>query len=146
AVLILHIHKYKKTDMKRIYLTVAVLLQTAVSLAQDTISIQSLPQAGWTYVVSNDSTTHYVIPNASTVAQNWDYSNLQEDYPKVPTYDSTVFTAYAGTFPTSNLYTYGPAALYSGLFGSAPVGSQGFNKGYMFWKADSTGFWTEGFR
>ncbi len=114
--------------------------------SQDTINVQSLPQAGFTYVVSNDTVTNYAIPIASTTHQSWDYSNLVENYPKVPTYDSTSKTSYATIFPTSNLYTYGPAILYSGLFGSSPVDSQGSSNGHMFWLADSTGFWVEGFR
>jgi hypothetical protein len=114
--------------------------------AQDTIGINSLPKAGFTYIVPNDTTTIYAITSGSQTPQTWDYSMLLEQYSKVPTYDSTSETGYASVFPTSNIFTYGPAALYSGLFGAAPVANQGFTNGYVFWKTDSTGFWIEGFR
>lgn len=132
--------------MKHIYLFFCCLIWIKYSISQDTIYVKSLPQAGLTYIVSKDTTTNYNITASSQSAQSWDYSNLIEAYPKVPTYDSTSKTSFASFFPTSNLFTYGPAAMYSGLFGSAPVDVQGSNKGYMFWRADSTGFWSEGFR
>lgn len=110
-------------------------------IAQAEIDQSSLPQAGWTYIVSNDATTTYNVSGSSlTLPQIWNYSNLNDEYQKVPTYDSTSFTPYASEFPTSIIYTYGPAVLYSGLFGAAPVGQQQFTKGYMFWRNDDTGF------
>ncbi|MCO5280232.1 MAG: T9SS type A sorting domain-containing protein [Chitinophagales bacterium] len=132
--------------MKHIYLILSCLILVKFSISQDTIDVKSLPQAGLTYIVSKDTSTQYSISAASQSAQSWDFSNLVEAYPKVPTYDSTSKTSFGSSFPTSNLFTYGPAAMYSGLFGSTPVDVQGTNKGYMFWRADSTGFWSEGFR
>lgn len=132
--------------MKKLFTSISIVILGFNLSAQDTIKLHSLPKPGFTYIVPNDTVTTYVIPAGSASAQTWNYSNLIEHYSKVPTYDSTSETAYASAFPTSNIFTYGPAALYSGFFGTAPVANQGFNNGYMFWKADSTGFWVEGFR
>lgn len=114
--------------------------------AQITITETDLPEAGYTYFVSADTTTAVDLGSPSAVAQTWNYSSLLLHYFKVPTYDSTNNTPYAADFPASTHYTYGPAAFYSGLHGGAPVGTQGMNNGYMFWRRDNTGFWIVGFR
>ncbi len=105
-----------------------------------------LPEVGYTYVVAADTTTSVIITAPSASAQNWDYSSLLLHYLKVPTYDSTNNTPYQADFAASTHYTYGPAAFYSGFHGGAPVGTQGMNNGYMFWRRDDTGFWIVGFR
>lgn len=132
--------------MKNLYALLSLFLTLTIGYSQDTIGVQSLPKPGFTYVVSNDTVTNYLIPSTSSTHQIWDFSHLVENYPKMPTYDSTSKTPYASLYPTSNLYTYGPAILYSGFYGSSPVLSQGSDNGYMFWLADSTGFWVEGFK
>ncbi|MBK7128516.1 MAG: T9SS type A sorting domain-containing protein [Crocinitomicaceae bacterium] len=114
--------------------------------AQITVTETDLPEAGYTYFVSADTTTAVNLGTPSAVSQSWDYSSLLLHYFKVPTYDSTINTSYAADFPASTHYTYGPAAFYSGLHGGAPVGTQGMNNGYMFWRRDITGFWIVGFR
>lgn len=114
--------------------------------AQITITSSDFPEAGFTYIVVADTTTQVSIGSPAATAQSWNFTNLLNHYQKVPTYDSTQKTPYAGLFPTSDLYTYGPAILYSGFYGSAPVGTQGINNGYVFWRRDNTGFWVEGFR
>lgn len=120
---------------------------TVVALpAQITITQNDLPEIGYTYVTYTDTTPSITLGNPSASAQTWNFSSLGQDYPSVPTYGATSWTAYQSAFPASNMYTYGPAALYSSLAGGAPVGSQGMNKGYMFWKTDATGFYTVGFR
>lgn len=116
------------------------------SFAQITITENDLPEAGYTYIVSTDTLTVVNLGTASGTPQTWDFSSLLEHYIKVPTYDSTVNTPYAANFSASTHYTYGPAAMYSGFHGGAPVGSQGMNNGYMFWRRDNTGFWIVGFR
>ncbi len=131
--------------MKFLFSLLGLVGITSMVFAQDTLTVNILPQAEFTYIVKNDSTSNYSITPASNAHQMWDFSNLQNHFQKVPTYDSTSKTAYQNEFPTSNIYTYGPAAFYSGLFGSAPVGTQGMNKGYMFWRTETTGFWVEGF-
>ncbi len=130
--------------MKNIALIAIVWFALSTSYGQDTLYSTILPEAQFTYIVHNDQTNQYVITPASSVAQTWDFSFLQNNYEKVPTYDSTVRTPHQSLFPQSNLYTYGPSVLYSGLFGGAPVDAMS-SKGYMFWKGDATGFWIEGF-
>ncbi len=116
------------------------------SFAQITITGANLPQAGYTYFTDTDTTPSISLGTPGATAQAWNFTSLTSDYPSVPTYGLTSWTPYASAFPTSNVYTYGPAAMYSGLAGGAPVGSQGMSKGYMFWQIDNTGFWTVGFR
>lgn len=62
-----------------------------------------------------------------------------------PSFDLTSNTPYTTDYPNSNLFTYGPAIMFGGFFGGAPVSEQGMDNGYMFWRKDATGFWTEGF-
>jgi len=114
--------------------------------AQITISESDLPEAGYTYIVSCDTLTAVNLGTPGATAQSWDYSSLLEHYFRVPTYDSTNNTPYAADFLASTHYTYGPAIMYSGFYGGAPVGTQGMNYGYMFWRRDNTGFWIVGFR
>ncbi len=114
--------------------------------AQVTITENDLPEAGYTYLVGNDTVNPVALGTPSAIAQNWDFSALTNQYPTVPTYDSTKLTPYAADFAASTHYTYGPAAMYSGFYGGAPVGQQGMDNGYMFWRRDNTGFWIVGFR
>ena len=114
--------------------------------SQITITENDLPQGGYTYLVSTDTTPSILVGAASASAQSWNFTSLSEDYPSVPTYGFTSWTSFAAAYPASNIYTYGPAALYSSLAGGAPVGTQGMNKGYMFWRTDYNGFHIIGFR
>ncbi|MBE2246576.1 MAG: T9SS type A sorting domain-containing protein [Candidatus Competibacteraceae bacterium] len=133
--------------MKKVIFTSGLLFSMSYLLpAQITITENDLPEAGFTYVVNNDTSTQVPLGTPGPSAQVWDYSMLASHYPKVPTYDSTINTPYAGDFPASSHYTYGPAMLYGTFHGGAPVGTQGMNNGYMFWRRDATGFWIEGFR
>ncbi len=114
--------------------------------AQITITENDLPEAGFTYLIANDTLTAVNLGSPSGTPQSWNYANLLNHYQRVPSYDSTNKTPYAGNFPSSTHFTYGPAALYSGFHGGAPVGTQGMNNGYMFWQRENNGFWVIGFR
>lgn len=113
--------------------------------AQITFTTADLQQAGKTYVTKTDTTTIVDVGNASASAQNWDFSALTMHYMSGPTFDLTSETPYAADFPNSNLYTYGPAIMFGGFFGAAPVSAQGMDNGYMFWEKNGSGFWTDGF-
>ncbi len=119
---------------------------TSIVYAQITITSTDLPQAGETYLISTDTTPTISLGTPSPSFQSWNFSALSEDYPSVPTYGLTSSTPYASVFTSSNLYTYGPAAMFGSFFGGAPVNSQGMNKGYMFWKTDVGGLSIVGFR
>lgn len=114
--------------------------------AQITFTEADLQEGGRTYITATDTLTAVPLGTPSALSQNWDFSNLLMHYVSGPTFDSTSFTPFAADFPNSNLYTYGPAIMFGGFFGGAPVSEQGMNNGYMFWRKDVTGFWTEGFR
>lgn len=116
------------------------------AFSQITITGANLPQSGYTYFTATDTTPSVSLGIPGPGSQLWNFSSLLMDYPSMPTYGYTSWTPYASAFPTSNIYTYGPAALYSSLFGGAPVNSQGMNKGHMFWKCDNSGFFAVGFR
>jgi len=132
--------------MKKEIVSAAALLTVLLAPAQITITQNDLPQSGYTYLTYTDTTPTVTPGVPSAVAQTWNFSSLSPDYPSVPTYGATSWTPYASAFPASNIYTYGPAAMYSSLAGGAPVGSQGMSKGYMFWRTDNSGFYTVGFR
>lgn len=132
--------------MKLKLLTTTLLSFTSVSLmAQITFTSVDLQEAGKVYVTKTDTTTAVNLGTPSASAQNWDYSSLLMHYMSGPWFDSTSYIQYAVDFPTSNLYTYGPAFMFGGFHGAAPVSEQGMNNGYMFWRKDVDGFWAEGF-
>jgi len=116
---------------------------TADTVCNISVSGSDMPYDGFTAILSVDTITTVTI-GSSGASQSWDYSNLTYQYQKYSEYHLTSSTPYASTFPSSNLYTYGPGYMYGSLFGSAPVGST--NNGYVFWKSDNTGFWDVGWR
>lgn len=132
--------------MKKYFLILIFILSFNFIRGQITITSSDLPQIGETYLISTDTTPSILLGTPSASSQVWNFSSLTQDYPSFPTYGATALTPHAAAFSMSNLYTYGPAALYGSFYGSAPVGTQGMNKGYMFWKTDVSGFWVVGFR
>jgi hypothetical protein len=113
--------------------------------AQITFTSADLQESGETYVTKTDTITSVNIGIATLTAQNWDFSSLLTHYMSGPSFDLTSNTVYDTDYPNSDLYTYGPAVMFGGFFGGAPVSQQGMDNGYMFWRKDASGFWTEGF-
>jgi hypothetical protein len=136
----------KKTYTKNIAAILLLLVNVPLLQAQITITHNHLPKSGYTYEIYNDTLSSVNLGTPGPLTQAWDFSNLISHYPSVPTYGETSTTAFAGDFPLSNQYTYGPSYMYSGLYGIAPVDENGANNGYMFWQNDNTGFWSVGFR
>ncbi|MBI2966315.1 MAG: T9SS type A sorting domain-containing protein [Bacteroidetes bacterium] len=114
--------------------------------SQPIITSQALPQQGYIYLTLTDTMPVISIGTPGPAFQTWDFTMLNNHYPSYPTFDLTSNTPYAGDFPASNIYTYGPAAMFGGFYGGAPVGTQGYAYGYMFWRTDTTGYWIVGFR
>ena len=113
--------------------------------AQITITGADLPQAGMSFIVSNDTTPSSIsLGEPSPTFQTWDFSSLGSDYLKSAVYGFTSNTPYSSDFPASNIYTYGPSILFSSFHGGAPVPSG--DNGYMFWSSDSSGFKVIGWR
>jgi len=131
---------------KIILLFVAAVFFAEESSAQITITSADLPQAGYTYLTNTDTTPSISLGTPSANSQSWNFSSLTSDYPSVPTFGLTSTTPYSSIFSASNIFTYGPAAWFGGIYGGAPVGSQGMAKGHMFWKTDNTGYRIVGFR
>ncbi len=131
--------------MKKLLLSISVALSANWCSSQITFSSQDLQESGKTYVTKTDTITIVNIGSASSNFQSWDFSSLGIHYMSGPSFDLTTNTPYAFDYPNSDLYTYGPAMMFGGFFGGAPVNSQGMDNGYMFWRKDATGFWTEGF-
>ena len=102
-----------------------------------------MPYSGLSVLLAEDTLPNISL-GGSGVAQTWNYSSLGLSYYKFAVYNATSTTPYATTFPSSNVYTYGPGYMYGTLYGGAPVGSN--DNGYVFWKSDNTGFWVTGFR
>ncbi len=116
------------------------------SSAQITITSADLPQAGYTYLTSTDTTPSISLGTPSASSQSWNFNSLSQDYPSVPTFGLTSATPYASAFSASNIYTYGPAAWFGSIYGGAPVGSVGMAKGHMFWSTSTSGYKIIGFR
>lgn len=114
------------------------------SSAQITFTQADLQEVNMTYVTKTD-TLSSVNLGTPGISQNWDFSALLMHYMSGPSFGETSTTAHSSEFPTSDMYTYGPAIMFGGFHGGAPVSSQGMDNGYMFWRKDATGFWTEGF-
>jgi hypothetical protein len=131
--------------MKKIILTVFLLITAVTVFSQITITAADMPVAGKVNIVNVDTISHPNIGVASASPQNWNFSTLQNNYPQVASYSPvTPYQAYGSAFPGANLYTYGPSIMFAGFFGGSPVD---FNSwGYMYWKTDAAGFHVVGFR
>ncbi len=105
-----------------------------------TILNTDLPQPGDTFVLKVDITTPITITSPSGNAQDWDYSAINNDSTRFATYGITSSLDFGDDFPTSNLYTYGPAILYAGP--GTPVAEWG----YMMFSNESEGFYVVGYR
>ncbi len=132
--------------MKKIFALLTLVFGISYLNAQITITVADLPQIGDTYFTSTDTTPTISLGAPSASFQSWNFSALTQDYPSFPTYGNTASTAFASVYPTSNIYTYGPAAMFSSLYGSTAVAGQGMSQGHMFWRTDNSGLWIEGFR
>lgn len=139
--------KLKKTPMKKILPLFFVIIISVTSVrSQITITGADMPQDGVSVITATDTLNSVNLGSPGASSQIWNFSSLTPSYYSFPTYSLTSATPYAAAFAASNIYTYGPAAFYSSLYGATPVGTQGMNKGYMFWESDNTGFSVVGFR
>ena len=131
---------------KNLLLCFAIFIYATTANSQITITGADMPQAGVSVMTATDTVNSVNLGSPSASSQSWNFSSLNPSYYNFPFYGLTSTTPYASAFLASNIYTYGPAAFYSSLYGAAPVGSQGLNKGYMYWKSDNTGLNVVGFR
>jgi len=135
----------KKNLLKVLFSTVIILLlNIVITSAQITITGADLPQTNSNYITVTDSTPNVSLGTPSQVSQQWDFSTLDSSYSNIAIYKSTSNTPYANIFSASNIYTYGPAALFTSFHGSAPLDST--EKGYIFWESNDNGFKMIGFR
>jgi hypothetical protein len=132
--------------MKKLYIFIIAVIPALWSTAQINITLADLPRAGYTYFTATDTTCNILLGSPSASSQHWDFTTLTPDYSSSPSFDLTANTAYAAAFAASNIHTFGPAALFGGFFGTAPVNLVGMSTGNMFWKTDSSGYWIVGFR
>lgn len=123
--------------MKKPFLIFAGIVLSLTSFAQITITGEDMPQAGKAFIVGNDTSPTISLGTPGSSQQTWNFTSLTNHYYKAAVYDSSSITPYAAQFPTSNIYTFGPAEFFSSLFGGAPVYA-GMD-GYTYWKSDSTG-------
>lgn len=128
--------------MKKLF-TIFVLFSTGLLLnAQITITYTSLPQPGDTFVMkySNNPTINIGTPLATS--QTWDFSMLENDSMKYSTYGITANLPFAGEYPESNLYTWGPSVMYGGP--GTPLPGAGW--GWMLFRTDVNGMDVIGYR
>jgi len=132
--------------MKKIFLITLILaINYFIVNAQITITGNDLPKSGRVDLLAHDTLSNPNIGVASAVAQTWNFSNINISYPQVASYSSTSpYQEYASTFPTANIYAYGPSLLYGVLSGAAPINYANF--GYMFLSSDVNGLSVIGYK
>jgi hypothetical protein len=131
--------------MKKLLLLITSFTLGGTTFSQINFDYTDLQEAETTYITKTDTLTSVNIGTASPTSQAWDFTNLTMHFMSGPSFDLTSNTTYTSDYPNSDLYTYGPAIMFGGFSGGVPVGEQGMDNGYMFWRKDVTGFWTEGF-
>lgn len=110
--------------------------------AQLSITHESLPQPGDTFAMRY---THNPVLNIGTPqssVQHFDFTNLENDSMKFASYGITANLPFAAEYPESNLYTWGPSALYGGP--GSPVPGVGW--GWMFFNTNEEGMSVVGYR
>ncbi|MBU0486429.1 MAG: carboxypeptidase regulatory-like domain-containing protein [Bacteroidetes bacterium] len=131
--------------MKTIYIILALLFSYNGVFSQINLTGDDMPKSGTAYIVDYTEAPTISLGTPGSAPQNWDFTGLVSNYPKFAIYSPTApYQAYAGTFPTSNEYTYGPAIMFAGLIGGQLTDPSAW--GYMFWQSDSTGMRSVGFR
>ena len=130
--------------VKVISLAVSCIFQFATAQTPITITGSDLPSAGKSFVLANDTSPNITLGMPGSSQQAWDFTMLANHYFKAAVYDSTVITGYQSEFPTSNIYTFGPAEFFGVLYGGAPVYAG--QDGYSFWRSDTTGLRVIGFQ
>ena len=132
--------------MKKIFvLSLMLMLVYNIINAQITITGNDLPKSGRVNLLSHDTLSNPNVGVASSNAQTWDFTAVNSNYPQVTSYSSTSpFNQYASSFPTANIYAYGPSYLYGALAGAAPINYSNF--GYMFLSSDVNGLSVIGYK
>lgn len=114
----------------------------ALTNAQLTITYESLPQPGDTFAMRYTDNPILNIGTPQSSIQHFDFTNLENDSMKFATYGITANLSFAAEYPESNLYTWGPSALYGGP--GSPVPGVGW--GWMFFRTDEEGMSVVGYR
>ena len=113
--------------------------------AQITLTGNDLPKSGRVNLLAHDTLSVPNIGIASSTAQTWDFTAINSSFPQVTSYSSTSpYCQYASSFPTANIYAYGPSYLYGALAGAAPINYTNF--GYLFLSSDVNGLSTIGYK
>ncbi|MEO5571623.1 MAG: T9SS type A sorting domain-containing protein [Bacteroidia bacterium] len=111
--------------MKKIYITLIVLLPAIAFGQAITIGQSDLPAAGWGYVNAIDSAYTDPIPPGGN--QTWNYTGLQNLYQDSLLFIPSAGTPYASYYPNSNIAAFNP------------------NDGtYTYFITNSTGFYLNG--
>lgn len=97
-----------------VLLVIVFCVNVFIAKGQVIITHEALPQPGDTFALRFDANPSVLIGSPSVASQHWDFTTLAEDSMKFATYGITSSLPFASAFPTSNLYTYGPSALYGG--------------------------------
>ena len=115
------------------------------TFSQVNIEREDFPLPGEVFTLYFDTLPPANLGIPADTAQTWHFDSLSVHLFKTAKYSSVLpYHYYRDAFPDANLFTYGPSYFFSGLFGSAPVGLGLW--GYMYWRADTTGFRVVGFR
>jgi hypothetical protein len=132
---------YKKTIMKAIVLIICISIAATAS-AQITITGLDIPLPGDTFMLYVDKTPSVSLGTAQPTAQYWNFNGLTNDSVQYASYGVTANMSFGPSFPASNLFTWGPAALYGGPGNPSP----GTGTGYMLFSSSDTGMYVVGYR
>ncbi len=129
---------------KNILVLLVIIFSVNVFIAKGQVIIthEALPQPGDTFALRFDANPSVLIGSPSVASQYWDFTTLAEDSMKFATYGLTSTLPFASAFPTSNLYTYGPSALYGGP--GTPMNY--IQWGWMMFNTSTEGMSVEGYR
>lgn len=131
--------------MRNIFNTIVVcaLLFPARMFSQYTLTYSDIPHPGDSFIIAVDN-SHYVdIGTAGTGPQTWNFSSLVQDSLKFSFYGITSNLSFAGEFPYSNIYSWGPGFIYAGPGSSGPAANA---FGYLMSSSTDTGMYIYGYR
>lgn len=121
----------------------AVLFIPLRCFSQHTLTYADIPHPGDSFIVAVDNSHIVDIGVAGTGPQTWDFSSLVQDSIKFSFYGITSNLSFAGEFPYSNLYSWGPGFIYAGPGSSGPAASA---FGYLMSSSTDTGMYIYGYR
>lgn len=128
----------------RQFILLCLLLCAAEIQSQLIIDNTDLPNTGILYTMAVDTQVSISIAAGSSTAQAWNFSSLDSLFPRFPMFYPSALNPHSATYPTSNLFTFGPSYLFPNLAGAAPTHVPAY--GFMFFASNTQGHSAVGFK